>query len=85
MRVHVYVIERCYIGVAEVALPLIACVSRELKLGWMNIRFPRQQPSPDEDTGSLHSVSAELQCPSSQLTAIGLPDINTVVVGLNHQ
>lgn len=35
-----YVIKSRYIGAAEVALALTACVSREPKLGGMNVRFP---------------------------------------------
>ena len=82
MRVHVYVIERRYVAAAEVALPLTACISREPKLGGMTLAThkARQQPPSDEDAGSLHSVSTELQYPSSQLTAIGLPDTNAVVL-----
>lgn len=59
---------RRYIGAAEVALPLTACVSREPKLGGMNIRFPhvrlvvnlRRTKMPVAYTVS----TATVQCPS---------------------
>ena len=36
----IYIIERRYIGAAEVALPLTAYINREPKLNEINIRFP---------------------------------------------
>ena len=80
-----YVIERRYIGAAEVALPLTACVSREPKLDGMNIRFPHVRLVVNLRRTKMpvaYTVSAsKLQGPSSRLTAIRLPNTNTVVVG----
>ena len=84
MRLLVYVIERRYIGAAEVTLPLIACVSREPKLDGINIRFPHVRLVVNlyrTKMPVVYTVSApKLQGPSSRLTVIRLPDTNTVVV-----
>ena len=85
VRLLVYVIERRYIGAAEVALPLTVCVNYELKLDGMNIRFLHVRLVVNlrrtKMSVAYKVLAPKLQGPSSRLIVIGLPNTNTVVVG----